>query len=84
MPFETNLFNKNQRVWVLFETGDMACKVVGKHRGRNRYIQAWVTWGSKSREQLMPEQFDEFEVTDDFVRRHHLSYIPTANRAVVR
>ncbi len=47
MPWKTNHFNKRQRVFVEFMTGNQACRVRGKHRGKNRWISAWIKWGNK-------------------------------------
>lgn len=44
MPFQTNHFNANQRVWVIFLSGAEAALVTGKHRGKHRYVKAWVRW----------------------------------------
>lgn len=49
MPFPTRLYNANQKVWLLFQTGSKACKVVGKYRGSGRYVEGWVNWRSHDR-----------------------------------
>jgi hypothetical protein len=69
MPAANKKFNANQRVWVRYMTGDAACCVVGKFRGKGRYIEAWVRWDSKDAQ--MPK-FEEFDVSDDFANRHNL------------
>lgn len=49
LPWKTNLFNKGQRVFVEFITGDQACKVRGKYRGKYRRISAWFKWNDKNK-----------------------------------
>ena len=66
MPFQTNLFNAGQKVWVRRGSGAMACEVRGKHRGKNRYVTAWVSWGAKSKPN---PKFKTIEVTDEFNQR---------------
>lgn len=66
MPFKSRLFNKNQRVWVIFGTGDDAAFCYGRHRGRGRYIRAWVKWDTASRPAPVIQEFD---VDDVFARR---------------
>lgn len=66
MPFSNKKFNKNQKVWVRFMTGALACCVVGKFRGRGRYVEAWVNWRAKNKE--APE-IKDIEVTDEFAKR---------------
>ena len=72
MPFETNHFNKNQKVWVQLTTGAMAAKVVGRFRGRGRYVSAWVKWEKALRDKSLMPVFKEFEVDDIFAKTHHL------------
>lgn len=50
MPFFTKHFNKNQKVWIVYLSGAMSAEVVGKYRGKGRYIKAWVSWDRKNRE----------------------------------
>lgn len=82
MPFETNHFNKGQKVWIVFGTGDEAAYVVGRYRANYRYVSAWVKWEAKDRQ--APE-FKEFEVTDEFALRHsiapHHTVQPETSRA---
>lgn len=54
MPFKTNLFNKNQKVFVISTTGQLAFFVKGRHRGKGRYIKAWV----KLKAEIMPRFID--------------------------
>lgn len=78
MPFETNHFNANQRVWILFTTGANAAYVTGKYRGKNRYVKAWVKWDSKDK---VPPVIEKFEVDDDFANRNDITiYTETATR----
>jgi hypothetical protein len=67
MPFETKHFNKNQKVWVQRMTGNQAALVEGRFRGKNRYVSAWVNWGSKNNPNIKT-----FEVSVEFARRHNL------------
>jgi len=69
MPFQTPHFNKNQKVWVQFFTGALAAKVVGRYRGKKRYVSAWVRWESKSRE---APDFKEIEVDNAFANKYDL------------
>ena len=66
MPFQTNHFNKGQRVWIVFLTGAMAALCFGRHRGKHRYVSAWVKWEAKNRENPI---IQEFEVEDSFADR---------------
>ncbi|KKM20686.1 hypothetical protein LCGC14_1642970 [marine sediment metagenome] len=66
MPFETNHFNKGQRVWVVFNTGDEAAYCYGKYRGKHRYVRAWVKWGAHDRDYPV---FQKFEIFDAFADR---------------
>lgn len=72
MPFKTNHFNKNQKVWVQYLSGAMAAQVTGKFRGRGRYVSAWVKWWKAEKDASLMPKFKEFEVPDDFVLRHSL------------
>ena len=66
MPFQTNHFNANQRVWVIFMSGAEAALVTGKYRGKHRYVKAWVRWGNRGRK---PPEIQRFEVDEDFAVR---------------
>lgn len=44
MPFQTKLFNKNQKVWIRKLSGNLSAEVKGKFRGKGRYIIVWVKW----------------------------------------
>lgn len=69
LPFRTRLFNANQKVWLLFQTGSRACCVVGKHRGCGRYVRGWVNWRSHDR---IEPVFQMIEVPQGFADRHGL------------
>lgn len=56
---DTNLFNKNQKCWVLNFTGSCDLRVVGKHKGKGRYIIGWLHDGEW-------DKIIEIEVTEDF------------------
>ena len=63
MPFRHNIFNEGQRVWIVYLSGSEAAYVYGRHRGRNRYVHAWVSWWNEGRE---TPKIDEFDVEKDF------------------
>ena len=70
MTYESNQFNKNQKVWIIAGSGAQAALCVGKHRGRGRYVEAWVHWGSETRP--FP-RFIEVDVSDAFAKQLGLS-----------
>lgn len=39
---DTNLFRAGQKCWVKYGTGSLAICVVGRYRGKGRYITAWL------------------------------------------
>lgn len=57
----THIFNANQKCWLRFRAGDGNVKVVGKHRGKGRYIESWLRDGHFTSMQI--------DVSDDFARR---------------
>lgn len=36
------LWKRGQKVWLIFETGALAAYVIGKYRGKGRWIKGWV------------------------------------------
>ncbi len=64
MPFDTKHFNTNQKVWIATLSGNQSAKVVGKFRGKGRYVTAWVSWRGK----VLPE-IKELEVNCTFASR---------------
>ncbi len=66
IPFRSGLFNMNQRVWVIYHTGDNAVLWYGRYRGRGRYVRGWVNWNSPNKTSLV---FQKFEVENDFYDR---------------
>lgn len=38
----TNLWRKGQKVWSIFPTGSCAHYVIGKYKGKGRWIKGWV------------------------------------------
>jgi hypothetical protein len=40
MTKDTHLFKKGQKVFEIFGTGALACYVVGRYKGKGRFIQA--------------------------------------------
>jgi hypothetical protein len=69
MTHRTNHFNENQKVWLVYGTGDQAAMVTGKYRGKGRYVKAWIKWDTEERP--VPK-FKEIEVSRDFADRHKL------------
>ena len=69
LPFETRLFNKNQKVWVVQRSGSLAYKVCGRHRGRGKYITAWVSWTSCY---YQKPEWKKIEVRKQFSDTHNL------------
>lgn len=39
---DNNLWKKGQKVWVCYYTGDLSYKVIGRFRGKGRWIMGWV------------------------------------------
>ena len=72
MPFETKHFNKNQKVFIQYGTGDMAAKVVGKFRGKHRYISAWVKWDRAIKEKELMPKIKQIDINYDFAKRHQI------------
>ena len=77
MPFETNHFNRNQKVWVQMSTGAQAAKVCGKYRGKGRYVSAWVSWynNNKPHPKRPVPMFKKIEIDEDFAKRHVLEIV---------
>lgn len=73
LPFQTRLFNANQKVWVQFETGHQAFAVTGRHRGSGRWIRSWVKWGTAGRQ--CPD-WRIIQVSAQFAERHQLRTYP--------
>ena len=75
MPFDTLKFNKNQKVFLIYRTGDSAINVRGRHRGKGRYITSFVNYGNKSSYELMKNIIIKtIEVNKEFADRHGLWY----------
>lgn len=62
---DTNVFKAGQKCWVLFSTGTPAVCVVGKYRGKGRYVKGWLHYPK----QYTPDDFIECEVSEDFTQR---------------
>jgi hypothetical protein len=60
----THLFNKNQKCWVIYCQGDNSLFVKGKHRGKNRYIPAWL-----HERDYDPSTFQLIEVSKEFYEK---------------
>ncbi len=45
---DTNLWKKGQKVFELWGTGALAWYVVGRYKGKGRFIQAWIHTGDKN------------------------------------
>lgn len=69
MTHATNHFNANQKVWLQDMSGAQAAKVVGKHRGKGRYVSAWIKWDTDAKP--FPE-WKTFEMPEAFVKQHQL------------
>lgn len=63
MTHQTRLFNLGQKVWIIRMTGAQAAQVRGKHRGKGRFVKAWVKWNSEAK--TFPE-IKEIKVTQKF------------------
>ena len=77
MTHRTNHFNANQKVWLQYMSGALAARVIGKYRGKGRYVSAWVTWGTSDKP--MPE-WKIIEVNKSFADRHALLRQNTQDR----
>lgn len=62
---DTNTFKKNQKCWVIFKTGQLACHVKGKYKGKGRYIHGYL----HAPKQIDWNSFKEIEVSDEFYKR---------------
>ena len=69
MTRRTNHFNPNQKVWLQMLAGSLAAKVVGRYRGKGRYVSAWVKWDTQTKP--MPE-WATIEVDKSFAERHSI------------
>ena len=69
LPKSTRLFRKGQKVWLQSTTGAQAARVCGKHRGKGRYISAWIHWNDFTMDSC---SFKEIEVDDSFAIGHDL------------
>lgn len=49
--------------------GSLAAKVVGRYRGKGRYVSAWVKWDTQTKP--MPE-WATIEVDKSFAERHSI------------
>ena len=58
---DTKKFNKNQKCWIYGKYGDLCLYVKGKHRGRNRYIMAWL-----HEKDYRGEDIKDIKVTEKF------------------
>lgn len=61
MPWKTNHFNKGQKVFVVFMSGNQACKVRGKFRGKSRKVSAWIKWNDKNMHLL---NFNKIQISE--------------------
>ena len=68
-PRRTNHFNLGQKLWLQCMTGACAARVVGKFRGKGRYVEAWIKWDRKN--DITPT-WKTFEVAEDFAKKHDL------------
>ena len=70
MTYESNHFNRNQKIWLQFMTGNQAAKVTGKYRGKGRYVSAWIKWGTKNKP---APSWNKVEVSSEFAKHRELS-----------
>lgn len=63
LPFETKHFRKNQKLFVVYMSGNLACLCCGKYKGHGKRIRAWISWESKQRQAPM---FFEAEINEQF------------------
>lgn len=61
---DNKVFKKGQRVWVQKRTGNLSARVIGKYKGRGRYVSCWVSYDEKE----VP-YYQTFEVEDNFADR---------------
>lgn len=40
----TKVFTKGQKVWAWWSTGALACKAVGRYKGKGRWVSCYVHW----------------------------------------
>lgn len=62
------IYRDNQKVWLRRMTGNQAAEVVGRYRGRGRYVVGWLRWTG-------PEDVPKWvtcDVDDDFAARNRL------------
>jgi len=71
MTHQTRHFNSNQNVWLQYMSGALAAKVVGKYRGRGRYVSAWIKWDIPSKP---PPEWKPIAVAAIFAERHSLTH----------
>ena len=62
MTYQSNHFNLNQKVFVIFGTGDMAAYCYGRYRGKNRWVKAWVKWNETTK---TPPEIKEIEIDEN-------------------
>jgi len=60
---KSKMWRKNQKLWFFHFTGSQASKVVGRYRGKGRYVCAWYHWNDKT----LPDVI-ECDVKDEFYK----------------
>lgn len=66
LPFKTNHFNLNQKVWIRRGSGALAAEVRGKFKGRGRYVTVWISWDRKDR---IAPSVKEIQVSVEFYNK---------------
>ena len=62
---ESKVFRLNQKVWLIQLAGNNdGAMVVGKYRGKGRYVKAWTHWKSNC-----PPRIIECDVTERFYKK---------------
>lgn len=66
----TRLWRKGQKVWSVWGTGALAHYVVGKYRGKGRWIRGWANYADKDGKGFFckpnARYIGEVEVSDEF------------------
>ena len=52
---DTKVYKAGQTCWVLFSTGEPSVHVVGKYKGKGRYVTGWLHY---------PKQYDPLMIID--------------------
>lgn len=64
---DTNIWKKGQKVWVVYYTGDLAYKCIGRFRGNGRWVMAWAHSDSANRD---AKWLGEVDVSEQFYNNY--------------